>query len=84
MAVVRLPVGAHALLLVVDDGLLSATNGVAVGVITAAQAVERLMAQVESTWPRSRPLVATLSAALRSIERGHAVSAINQLQAFQS
>ncbi len=31
------------------------------------------MAQVESSWPRSRPLIATLAAALHSIERGNSV-----------
>jgi hypothetical protein len=41
------------------------------------------MAQVESRWPRSRPLLASLAAALESIERGNSVSAVNQLQAFQ-
>ena len=46
--------------------------------------VERLMAQVESSWPRSQPLIGTLSAALRSIERGNFVAAVNQLQAFQN
>jgi hypothetical protein len=45
--------------------------------------VERLMAQVESSWPRSQPLLATLAAALDSIDRGNSVSAINQLLAFQ-
>jgi hypothetical protein len=46
--------------------------------------VERLTAQVNSRWPRSRSLVATLSAALASIERGNPVAAINQLLAFQN
>ena len=46
VAVVVLPVGAHPLLLVVSDGLLSATNAVTVEVITAAQAVEKLITQV--------------------------------------
>jgi hypothetical protein len=38
---------------------------------------------VDSRWPRSRPLVATLSAVLASIERGTTGSAINELLAFQ-
>ena len=84
VAVVVLPLGAHPILLVVSDGVLAATNGVTVEVITTVQAVERLMAQVTLSWPRSRPLVATLSAALRSIERGNLVSALNQLRAFQN
>jgi len=48
------------------------------------QRVEHLMAQVESSWRRPRPLVATLSAALHSIERDNEVAAVNQLRAFQN
>ena len=44
----------------------------------------QLLAQVESSWPRSRPLIASLAAALDSIERGNSVSGVNQLQAFQN
>ena len=84
VAVAHLPVGVHRVLLVVNDGLASATNAITVEVITTAQAVRRLIAQVESSWRRSQPLVASLSAALRSIERGNRVSAINQLGAFQN
>ena len=43
-----------------------------------------LIGQVESGGRRSQPLVASLSAALHSIERGNPVSAINQLRAFQN
>jgi hypothetical protein len=84
VAVVVLSIGAHPIFLVVSDGMLSATNAVTVEVITPAQAVERLIAEATARWPRSRPLVATLSAALASIERGNLVSAVNQLQAFQN
>jgi hypothetical protein len=84
VAVAQLPVGVHPILLVVNDGLATATNVITVEVITTAQAVQHLIAQVESGWRRSRPLVATLSAALHSIERGNTVTAINQLRAFQS
>jgi phenylalanyl-tRNA synthetase beta subunit len=70
--------------LVVNDGLMTATNAMAVEVITTAEAVERLITQVASSWSRSRPLLATLRAALHSIERGNSISAINQLQAFQN
>jgi hypothetical protein len=84
VAVVILPVGTYSLLLVVSDGLLEDTNAFTVEVITTAQAVENLMDQVSSSWPDSRPLLATLSAALDSIERGNTVSAINQLLAFQN
>jgi hypothetical protein len=53
-------------------------------VITPAGAVRLLMATVEAVVPRSQPLLATLSAALASLERGNPVSAINQLRAFQN
>ena len=43
-----------------------------------------LMAQAGFRWPRDRPLLATLSAALHSIERGNSRSAVNQLLAFQN
>jgi uncharacterized delta-60 repeat protein len=84
VAVVTLPDGAHSLLLVVSDGLLDATNAFTVEVASTAQAVKDLMDQVSSSWPHSQPLLATLSAALVSIERGNAVSAVNQLLAFQN
>jgi hypothetical protein len=84
VVVVVLPVGTHPLLLVVDDGLLTDTNAFTVEVLTAAQAVERLVASVELDVSRSRPLIATLSAALASIDRSNPVSAINQLLAFQN
>ena len=82
-AVVLLPVGTHPLQLVVDDGMATATNSLTVEVITTTQSVERLIARVESSWERPRPLVATLYAALHSIERGNPVSAVHQLLAFQ-
>ena len=82
VAVVVLPVGSHSLALVVNDGRLTATNAFTLEVITVAQAIERLIAQVTSSWPHSQPLVAALSVALASIERGHSVSACNQLSAF--
>ena len=84
VAVVTLPVGVHTVQLVVNDGLLARTNAVAVEVITTGMAVQRLITRVESAWPRSQPLTATLAAALRSIERGDRTPAVNQLLAFQS
>jgi hypothetical protein len=84
VAVVVLPVGAHSLVLAVNDGMLEAPNAFTVEVLTTAQAVERLVAQVNSKWSRSQPHIATLSAALASIDRSQDVSAINQLSAFQN
>jgi hypothetical protein len=48
-------------------------------------AVERLVSEVsQSGVAKPRPLMATLQAALASIERGDASTAANQLQAFQN
>jgi uncharacterized delta-60 repeat protein len=84
VAVVVLPVGAHSLWLVVDDGRLTATNACTVEILTAAQAVDRLAAAVRDDVARAQPLIATLTAALASIDRSNPVSAINQLLAFQN
>jgi len=84
VATAILPVGTHPIELVVNDGLASATNALTVEVITATEAVERLMAQVTESWSRAWPLRVTLHAARQSIERGNTISAVNQLQAFQN
>lgn len=63
---------------VVDIGAFESQYGLPI-----VQAVERLTAQVESRWPRSRPLIAILAVALHSIERGTLAAAANQLRAFQ-
>jgi hypothetical protein len=84
VAVVTLPWGAHSLTLVVDDGLATDAHTFAVELITTAQAVERLMALADSQARKPQPLIATLSAALASIERDNVTSAINQLEAFQN
>ncbi len=84
VAVTVLPVDAHSILLVVNDGLLMDTNAISVEVITTAQAVDQLVASVNSDVSRSAPLRATLSAAIASIDRSNPTAAINQLQAFQN
>jgi hypothetical protein len=84
VAVVVLPVGAHPLELVVNDGLVTGTNAITVEVITTAQAVERLAAAVSDDVSRAQPLIATLLAALASLDRSNPTAAINQLQAFQN
>jgi hypothetical protein len=55
-----------------------------VEVITTAQAVERLVALCQSGAARPQPLVATLLAALASIDRSNLTAALNQFQAFQN
>ncbi|NOS71585.1 MAG: PQQ-binding-like beta-propeller repeat protein [Verrucomicrobia bacterium] len=83
VAVTVLPVGAHSIQLVVGDGTLSATNAIVVDVITTAQAVERLITQVEATVKRPRSLRVTLRAAVNGVHRGKPVLAIHLLRAFQ-
>jgi hypothetical protein len=84
VAVTVLPVGSHSIQLVVNDGTLSATNGVTIEVVTAAEAVDRLVATLCSDVPHPQPLLAALNAALASMDRSNPVSAANQLQAFQN
>ena len=83
-AVVALPMGLNPIELVVNDGMASATNAFTVEVITTAEATMRLIDQAQAEWRRSQPLVATLRAALRAIERGDQIPVINQLRAFQN
>src|SRR5206468_9312559 len=84
VAIVVLPVGTNSISLAVSDGIAAATNTITVEVITAAQAVERLVTAVNSDVSRSGPLIATLRAAIASIDRSNPAAAINQLQAFQN
>jgi hypothetical protein len=84
VAVVTLPVGVNPLILVADDGLATNSQSFTVEVLTLAQAVERLITLVNSEALKPHPLVASLSAALSSIERSSPTSAVNQLQAFQN
>jgi hypothetical protein len=80
-----LPLGNNQLNLVVSDGFAAATNSIAVAVLTPAQAVERLVALVNvAGLPHSQPLLATLDAALATINRGDRRPAANQLAAFQN
>jgi hypothetical protein len=79
-----LSVRTHLIQLAVDDGTLAATNAIAVEVITAAQAVEQLIAAANSDVSRSAPLRATLAAAIATIDRSNPTAAINQLLAFQN
>jgi alpha-tubulin suppressor-like RCC1 family protein len=84
VASVILPKGAHRILLVVSDGILAGTNSVSVDVLTVSQAIQVLSAAVEaSVHSRVRPLLATLEAALDSINRTNRISTVHQLEAFQ-
>jgi hypothetical protein len=84
VAIVVLPVGTHSVQLVVNDGLLSATNAITIEVITTAEAMERLIADVSLNAPRPPPLQAILGSALDSIHRSNPVAAVNELLAFES
>ena len=84
MSVVLLPIGNHAIDLVVHDGLARDTNSVAVEIITATEAVDRLAATLRTEVDRAKPLIASLNAAIASLDRENPVAAINQLLAFQN
>jgi DNA-binding beta-propeller fold protein YncE len=79
-----LPVGTHAIQLAVSDGMLSATNSFTIEVITTVRAVSLLVSIVESQVTKPHPLLATLTAALASIQRGNSIAAMNHLRAFQN
>ena len=84
VAVRNLPLGSYAFALVVSDGLFADTNRITIGVLTPAQAVQRLLALCDANASRPQPLRATLSAALAAINRGQSTPAVNQLLAFQN
>jgi hypothetical protein len=79
-----LSAGSHSIVLVVSDEILSATNGIVVDVITAAEAMTRLAAMLKPDVAHAQSLAATLRAALASIDRSTHGSAKNQLIAFQN
>ena len=83
IAIVVLPVGSHSILLLVNDGTVSRTNSIGIAVLTTAQAVERLIREVDAAGERVNPLDASLRAALKSIQKGHSGPAAHQLEAFQ-
>jgi len=84
VAVIVRPVGTNALTLVVDDGLATGAQNFAVEIITTAQVVERLTAVANDQVDRPQALIASLNAAIASIDRSNPTAAINQLQAFQN
>src|SRR5262249_1176707 len=81
---IPLSAGTHSIVLVVDDGFLSATNGVSVQVLTASGAINDLAATVNSSVPQAQLVLAELAAAAASIERGAPVTAIHRLVVFQN
>jgi len=83
VAVVILPVGTNSITLVVSDGLATNSQIITVEIITTAQAISRLI-DAAGDASTKQSLLATLRAALASINRSNPTSAINQLQAFQN
>jgi alpha-tubulin suppressor-like RCC1 family protein len=83
VAVVILPVGTNSITLVVSDGLATNSQIITVEVITTAQAISHLI-DAAGDASTKQSLLATLRAALASINRSNPTSAINQLQAFQN
>jgi hypothetical protein len=85
LVTVTLPAGTHVIELEVSDGSVTDTDSITVQVITPAQAVDNIVAAIhESDISHQQSLIATLSAAIASIDRCNAISAINQLRAFQN
>lgn len=83
VAIVVLPVGTNSITLTVSDHLATDSQTISVEVITFAQAITRLIdATGHATTKQS--LLATLRAALASIDRSNPTAAVNQLQAFQN
>jgi hypothetical protein len=87
LATAVLDVGTHQVVLVVDDGIVVASDTVEVRVITASEAVEDLILKVNDAdidRKTKRPFIASLKASSASFERGSNESGINQLAAFQN
>jgi len=83
VAAVVLPVGTNSITLVVNDGFASSQQTITVAVITIPQAIGRLMGLVTARVAKPQPLIASLSAALDSVEHGNRTAASHQLRAFQ-
>lgn len=84
VATASLPVGTNHLTLVVSDGLASTSQSFSVEVITSAMALDRLMATARDEADKAQPLIASLRAALASINRCQPEVAINQLEALKN
>jgi hypothetical protein len=85
IADIVLEVGTHTITLVVDDGLASDSDVIQVNVITAAEAIDEIIAVLNAAdleRKNKRPLIASLKAASASFDRGNTTSGANQLNAF--
>jgi hypothetical protein len=80
-----LELGTHHVVLLVDDGRCSGSASVTVEVLTAGEAVDALIDDVNNAdlgRSNKRPLIASLKAAIASLDRGSCESGKNQLHAF--
>ena len=87
IAATLLPVGPHTVTLVVSDGQDTGRAQVRFEVITPATAISWLAQRLNEAHLESKnkqPLLATLSAATASFDRGNFTAALNQLTAFQN
>jgi hypothetical protein len=84
VSVVTLPLGTYTVTLRVNDGVEESEQNIVVEIITASEAVTRLIAVVNAEVEQKQALLASLSAALRAIDRSNPNAAISQLEAFQN
>jgi hypothetical protein len=86
LATNSLDLGAHTIVLLVDDGQATGSDAVTIDVITLSETVEELLLFVSETDLRrkeKRPLLATLNRVWDSFEEGRLNTAVKQLGAFQ-
>ncbi len=83
VAAVTLPLGTNPITLSVSDGLAWVQQTIVVRVLSTDQALAQLIDLINLDALKPDPLVATLSAALASINRGNLTAAVEQLGAFR-
>jgi len=83
VTVVTLPLGTNPITLSVSDGLAWVQQTIVVRVLSTDQALAHLIDLINLDALKPDPLVATLSAALASINRGSLTAAVEQLGAFR-
>jgi hypothetical protein len=84
VAVITLPLGTNGITLSVNDGLVSVQQTILVRVVSIGQVVADLIDVIDQVVSKPGPLVAMLSAALASINRGNFSAAVEQLGAFRN
>jgi hypothetical protein len=82
VATVTLPLGTNHLTLVVNDGMATGSQMFDVEVITTTEVIDRMLELIQRDPHRGHSLLASLRAALASIDRCQPQTAINQLEAF--